>query len=236
MAESTGDAITQKIGPLPAWAWAGTVVVLILLFRHFHSAADPTTVDPNADPGTDLTDPSNDPSQAGDPFAGGGFTGSTGDVGSVGTDPTDTGLNDVLGAISDTLSGQGDTLSGIGDTLTDIQGELDNPPDAPKPHHTTKAQWATNAVKDVTGNGHHPVEVETALWKYLHHKPLTKEERAIVNQAIHKNGPPPGGPIAVVHLPNPHPPKPVGKNHKPNPPKKAAKKPAKKKPPHRKAS
>src|SRR4051794_22194531 len=101
---SAEDAITKKIGPLPAWAWAGSVVLLVLAFRYWQNRnADAVPV---ADRGTDLTAPANDPAVA-DPFGGGGFTGDgsgSGGFGDGSGDGTNTDLADTLGGILDGIT------------------------------------------------------------------------------------------------------------------------------------
>jgi hypothetical protein len=150
------QGLTQKVGPLPAFAWGGIVGGAFLLYRHFHSPASSTpsavAVDSYGTPAADLgqTDNSMDPSGL---WPGGyGVGGSTGIVGNVGDplNPSDNSGTSYPDPYSEYLSQQNQMLSdflgalpqtwGIGDTP--LQAVVSH--DVPAPDNSVGQDGGTN--------------------------------------------------------------------------------------------
>ncbi|MFD7908352.1 LysM peptidoglycan-binding domain-containing protein [Kitasatospora sp. NPDC059747] len=83
---------------------------------------------------------------------------------------------------------------------------------------TTNEQWQRRAVQILTGLGYEPTVVDAAVGAYLQGQQLTTIQRAIVNEAILRIGPPPISPPPPVAVDKPPDPQPQPQPQQPPPP------------------
>lgn len=177
MAEESSAAgfLTQKVGPLPIWAYAAIAIVVFLYVQKKGFLGIGGSGTPSSGSAT------TPPNQQTDP---------AGNVGSI--DPA-TGY--VYGSPEDTAalaSNNAGSTGSAGDTGTSgAQTYADN------------NTWAVAAVSYLDGIGIDPTTASQAIQLYLNSQSLTPSQQGDVNLAISKLGPPPTLPGPVTGNPPP---------------------------------
>lgn len=165
------DALTRKIGPLPAWAYGVGLGLGISAFRYVRSrnAAEPTATEEQvASDGA-----TSDPNAAGSAAAPGAYS-----AGVVGAYPVPGAYQmNPGGVITSSTPDQGTPSATVADNLS----------------------WQQDAYDALVGRqGYNALAVSEALKKYLAGEPITAQEEAIVSAALRAAGNPPDGAPSIT--------------------------------------
>lgn len=162
------DALTTKIGPLPAWVYGLSLGVGINAVRWYRNRNAPA-----AEPVSDGTDDA---------------AGATPD--------TPTGYDSGLGFVSAPGTVGGYTMptsyqANPGGVIVDSNGGTTAPTVASGP--LNNGDWQRRSFDVLVAEGYAPTSVQTALTKYLTGEPVTAAEEAMVSMALRRVGSPPEG-------------------------------------------
>lgn len=181
LADALGDVAERagtKVGPLPAWAWAGITaagVGAVILIRRRSTGT--VGAAPEADTaGMADTSAMSDMVAPSSPFVPGGFVIGSGPGTATGTTASDT-------------PNRADP--------TDT-GSVDRSP-------ATNSEWQQLAARYLIGRGYQPTVTADALGRYVSGRTLTRQGQAIVDEALAAIGPTPAPVPPPVVSPAPEP-------------------------------
>lgn len=169
MSEIAED-LTNKVGPLPAWAWGGIALAAYFAYEHFVQGSVSSAATDTSDSGT-----------ADD---------TTGDT-------TDDGTDDGTGLVDDGLDNTDDSGGDFGDIGSGNDGNAGGviygttTTGTVVTNYSTNQQWLIAAIDALRSQGDSASLATTALTLYLRGSKLTANEGQYVNAAIESIGPPP---------------------------------------------
>lgn len=161
------DALTSKVGPLPAWAWGLGLGGGIIAFRTWKAkqSTPPAAVTSDGETAAGEANP-----QDGTPADGG-------EPGTVGNYGLPSGYQANPGGVI----GSDGTYSGS------------NAPTGPD----TNLDWSNMAFDILRAQGYSPLPASEAIRKYLNGEPVTPQEEGMVSLALRQLGQPPEGAPAL---------------------------------------
>lgn len=172
------DALTQKIGPAPAWVYGVTLGVGINVVRWYRNR----TTAPAADDVSDGTDAAAGATGAAAPTTGyalGDPSGTLSPPGSVGGFPIPSGYQ-----------------ANPGGVIIDSTGVSSAPVATSAP--LNNGDWSRRAFDVLVSEGNSPTAVSDALTKYLTGDPITAQQEALVSMALRRVGAPPEGAPSIT--------------------------------------
>lgn len=174
------DALTQKIGPAPAWVYGLSLGVGINVFRWYRNRSAPAA--------TEVSD---------------GTEGAAGATGGTAAPAPTTGYS--LGDPAGTLSPPGSVggypvptgyQANPGGVVIDSGGVSSAPVTSSAP--LNNGDWSRRAFDVLVAEGNAPTAVQDALSKYLTGDPITAQQEALVSLALRRVGSPPEGAPSIT--------------------------------------